>query len=772
MGQIIVSNHQFVINGQPELIQAGEFHYFRTPVDQWAHRLGLLKGAGFNAVAAYIPWLWHQVAEDVSDFDGHSHPMRDLAGFLDLAAEMGFYIISRPGPYINAETTNEGIPPWVFEHYPQVAFVDQNNKRQNIISYMHPDFRACIQKWYRSVYPVLAPRQITRGGKIILIQLDNEMGMMPWVRNIMDTNPDTMVRFADYLRMTYGAALVERYPLEDLPGFLQAGIRQPQAPYASLIVEDYRRFYRGYLREYTQFLLAEARANGLEVPPVINIHGFANGGKTFPIGISQLLEVMRMDGIISATDVYPGHIDEGNIHQLLLVNEMTKALHHPQQPLFSIEFQAGGGHDFGGRQTSMYDLYTRLCLSSGLRGINHYLFCDGENHPVLSSIKRHNWGHPVRLDGSLRHHYHRYPELSRVLKSYGEDLVLSQPQTVTTIGFQIDDFMTEVNNAFTSEASKVITHQRDTVLFDMLGRGLTLTHRPFDAVEISSADLTGLKDRVLWVMLDKQCDAGTQAKLVEFVRGGGKLVLAGRLPVEQFNHSPCTILKEALGVTEMVSEAPFVTRIISAFDYQDIPVTALETYRGSFDEVFARDENGAAVGFVKRLEQGTVLVFGAAMPADTLGDIDVVNRMAERMGCLALFQTSQWADVRLSKGEKGGFLFVNNYLDDPVETAIDVEGKALFGGNLIHLPARHGLILPLAWRLKPDVIIHNVTSEVIEVAEDETGIQLRTAQEEFTAELSLKGWRCEGAQVLEESDGVQRVLVREIDGVIGLRKGR
>ncbi|MCA9886686.1 MAG: beta-galactosidase, partial [Anaerolineae bacterium] len=55
MPNFYVNNGQFWLNDQPLLIQAGEFHYFRTPKDQWAHRLGLLKQAGFNAVAAYIP---------------------------------------------------------------------------------------------------------------------------------------------------------------------------------------------------------------------------------------------------------------------------------------------------------------------------------------------------------------------------------------------------------------------------------------------------------------------------------------------------------------------------------------------------------------------------------------------------------------------------------------------------------------------------------------------------------------------------------------------
>jgi beta-galactosidase len=144
MSSFYIQNGQFWLDGQPQLVQAGEFHYYRTPKDQWSHRLGLLKAAGFNALATYIPWIWHQLDEDQSDFDGRSHPMRDLAGFLDLAADMDFMIIARPGPYIMAETINEGIPPWVFRKYPQVAFISQEGKAQNVVSYLHPDFLACV----------------------------------------------------------------------------------------------------------------------------------------------------------------------------------------------------------------------------------------------------------------------------------------------------------------------------------------------------------------------------------------------------------------------------------------------------------------------------------------------------------------------------------------------------------------------------------------------------------------------------------------------------
>jgi beta-galactosidase len=770
MGRFYAKDGQFWLNNKPQFIQAGEFHYFRTPQDQWRHRLDLLKAAGFNAVACYIPWLWHQLDEDVSDFDGHSHPMRNLKGFLDLADEMGLLIIARPGPYINAETTNEGIPPWVFRKYPQVAFISQADEAQNIVSYMHPDFINCVKKWYKAVYEVLTPRQITHSGKIILIQLDNEMGMMPWVRNIMDTNPDTISRFSVYLKTTYGKHLSSRYPAENLTDFIRKTILHPGELYGEKIVEDYKLFYRNYLHEYTTFLWSEAKSCGLDVLPVINIHGFANGGKTFPIGISQLISVMRMDGMISATDVYPGAIGEGSFHQLLLVNEMTKALQYQEQPLFSIEFQAGGNQDFSNGQSSLYDLHSRLCISSGMRAINHYLFCDGENHPVLSSVKRHDWGHPVRKDGSLRKHYFRYPKLSKVLSSYGTDLILSSPETVTTIGFLLDYFMTEVNNKFSQEAANIITHQREVVLFDMIARGLSLTHRYFNAVEISSSDLDVTRIPLIWVMMEKQCNADTQQKLVDYVNQGGKLILAGRMCVEDFNGAECTILRDAIGINQINGDLPFVSSLINVLNYQDVPVSFLETYSGKFDEVFATRENGDIAGFIKFMGKGKVMMFGAAMAANTMDDLDIVHQMAMKMDCPSPFILSNWADVRLSRGENGSFLFINNYQDDLVETTIEYKEEVMFGGNSVLLPARSGLILPIDWRLNKDVNIHYVTSEIVEIVDDGSTIIIKTAQDEFFAEITLQGYRCEQSSTIKQDDGIQRIKLHGKEGVIVLRK--
>ncbi|MEP7359495.1 MAG: glycoside hydrolase, partial [Anaerolineales bacterium] len=497
--------------------------------------------------------------------------------------------------------------------------------------------------------------------------------------------------------------------------------------------------------------------------------GFMNGGKTFPIGISQLVDAMELPGVLSATDVYPLVLHEGNFHQMLLVNEMTKALHNPEQALFSIEFQAGGQHDFGSGASSLSDLHTRLCVSSGMRAVNHYLFFSGENDPLLSPVRRHDWGHPVRMDGTLRSAYPRYAKLSSVLNAYGADLAAAQPQTVTTIGFQLDDFMTEVNTPATQAASQVLVHQREEILFDMLGRGLALTHRPFDALELSRAELDPTRTPVLWVMMERACPAATQQKLIDYAQGGGRLVLAGRMCLEGAGHAPCTLLKEALGIHEIAADAPFTRTQINAFHYVGVPASFVETYTGDFAEVFAA-RDGATVGFAQRLGQGQVLVFGAAVPANTLEDLDLVEQMARKVDCAPLLRLSPWADARLSRGERGSFLFLNNYQDDPIETTVEYAGSTLFGGQPVHLPARQGLILPLDWQVEPGVTLHCATSEILSVERPAGGLTLRTRLPEFYAELSLDGYRCPDARRVSAAGAPQRMAVQGKAGVLALAK--
>jgi len=176
------------------------------------------------------------------------------------------------------------------------------------------------------------------------------------------------------------------------------------------------------------------------------------------------------------------------------------------------------------------------------------------------------------------------------------------------------------------------------------------------------------------------------------------------------------------------------------------------------------------VGFIKSLGAGKVLVFGAAFGAFTLDDGDVVNQMALKMECPALFEMSDWADTRLSIGEQGSFLFVSNYQDDPIETVIYLKGQALFDGNPVRLPARRGAILPLGWQLSSDVRVEFTTAEIREVIREGLTITLKAAQDEFDAGLTLHGYRCEGAALVEKTGELERVRLHTADGKVVLSK--
>jgi beta-galactosidase GanA len=89
---------------------AGEFHPFRLPVPGlWLDIFQKIKAMGFTAVSFYVYW---------GVLEGNPGHIRDqgifsLEQFFDAAEEAGIYLLARPGPYIQAETTGGGFPGWL-----------------------------------------------------------------------------------------------------------------------------------------------------------------------------------------------------------------------------------------------------------------------------------------------------------------------------------------------------------------------------------------------------------------------------------------------------------------------------------------------------------------------------------------------------------------------------------------------------------------------------------------------------------------------------------
>ncbi|MFE7708118.1 beta-galactosidase [Streptomyces sp. NPDC057486] len=147
------------IDGKRLNIWSGEFHYWRLPSpDQWRDVLQKMKASGFNAVSLYFFWGYHSSKPGSYDFTG----IRDIDRLLTMAEQEGLYVIARPGPYINAEASMGGLPPYTTTY----GGASRRSDPQNL---------AADLEWLKAVNRIIARHQITDGGgSVIAYQVENE----------------------------------------------------------------------------------------------------------------------------------------------------------------------------------------------------------------------------------------------------------------------------------------------------------------------------------------------------------------------------------------------------------------------------------------------------------------------------------------------------------------------------------------------------------------------------------------------------------------------
>lgn len=158
--QLTIEPEGFRLDGAPFRIIAGAIHYFRVPRAYWRDRLLKLKACGFNTVETYIAWNAHQPEPTVYNDDDRL----DIAAFLRLAKSLGLWAIVRPGPYICSEWDLGGLPWWLLS--------DDDMQ----LRCMNAPYLKAVDTWFDWLIARLKPLQISQGGPILMIQVENEYG--------------------------------------------------------------------------------------------------------------------------------------------------------------------------------------------------------------------------------------------------------------------------------------------------------------------------------------------------------------------------------------------------------------------------------------------------------------------------------------------------------------------------------------------------------------------------------------------------------------------
>lgn len=155
---ITYSNRSLTVKGKPTWVFSGDVEYWRLPRELWRDRLMRVKRAGYNAVTSYVAWNLHEPVRGQWHFEDNL----DLDAWLSLIDSLGMYAIVRAGPYICAEVDLGGFPPWL-------ADVPNIKIRGTNASYL-----AAVDTFYGRIFPIITKHQITSGGSVAVVQLENE----------------------------------------------------------------------------------------------------------------------------------------------------------------------------------------------------------------------------------------------------------------------------------------------------------------------------------------------------------------------------------------------------------------------------------------------------------------------------------------------------------------------------------------------------------------------------------------------------------------------
>ncbi|MFD2307159.1 glycoside hydrolase family 35 protein [Enterococcus termitis] len=169
----------FLLDGKPIKLISGAIHYFRMTPGQWEDSLYNLKALGANTVETYIPWNLHEPSEGVYDFEG----LKNIEAFVKLAQKIGLLVILRPSVYICAEWEFGGLPAWLL-------------KEQGIrLRSTDPRFMEKVRHYFSVLIPKLVPLQLTHGGPVIMMQVENEYGSYGMEKEYLHQTKQLMEKF-------------------------------------------------------------------------------------------------------------------------------------------------------------------------------------------------------------------------------------------------------------------------------------------------------------------------------------------------------------------------------------------------------------------------------------------------------------------------------------------------------------------------------------------------------------------------------------------------
>ena len=663
---------------QRRFLISADMHYWRVPCDQWRNRLQRLRDSGADCVGLYIPWGLHEREEGVFDFTTY-----DLAAFLDLAAEIGLTAMVRPGPYIFSELHYGGLPRWLIEGYPEIRAVrgDGSQLKYDVVSYLHPTFLAKAKAWYAAVLPLLVPRQVSRGGPIILVQWDNEvMGPQMWngaldqhaVGMGVGTEHGPWPEFVrqrrgtlDLANAAYGttaSTFAELRPIERaVGGDLNHHLHRRR------LAQDWQDFYCLHLAKYAATLVGWMREAGIDVPTMHN--SWALYMNAF---LREVHERLGANHLIGCDHYWNLDLDFEQNHPtpkyLAKIAISLGQLSGYGRPATVLEMPGGSLSDWP--PTSAHDVLA--CglghLAFGMKSWNTYVFCGGINPPGICHTGE-IYDFAACLDpisGEPRPMYASHLRVNAFARAQ-EWLAGSHRVSDHRLGLWSAMARSERPGA---DATGLLfapfaawTHLRK-------GCFLTASCAGLSPDFISLDDEEPPTDLPLVVATGSMLPRRDQIRLVSFLERGGRLLLSPVVPTLDEDWQPCRILADAI---QAPAQRAYPTDRPVRLTIAGISCVYANGSHFISDEplgeveIIARDEaTGSTIGWHRRLPGGgAVTMLGVQWRQSHREHERMYTRLLEQLGLrrrLTCDNPNVWPVLR-SDGQRSLLFLINPFTE-------------------------------------------------------------------------------------------------------------
>lgn len=151
----------FLLHGEPYVIIGGQMDPQRIPPEYWQDRLAKARAMGLNTIFSYVYWNLLEPQQGEWDYGKASN---NITRYFELAQEEGLNVVLRPGPYICGERDWGGFPAWL------------STVPDLVVRSFNEPFLELSKIYLERLAAELRPLQVTQGGPLLMVQVENEYG--------------------------------------------------------------------------------------------------------------------------------------------------------------------------------------------------------------------------------------------------------------------------------------------------------------------------------------------------------------------------------------------------------------------------------------------------------------------------------------------------------------------------------------------------------------------------------------------------------------------